>query len=209
LPGTKILDYLALALLLAPAEKGGELFFKHEPILTTDFAEFTVFCIIVGGLLLACSRYWQNWRASGGRVEKIFRFLDNSLFGRAIIILFVMLVSSGVFLLTGGSSGAAPDFNSYVSFENVIDKHFYNERVILDGKSFEDCTFENATFVYNGTAPVHMKNIKILGTKIFASDNVGVASAAAILYGLGVLPPTTRLLNLPASSHIEPPHQGD
>jgi hypothetical protein len=36
---------------------------------------------------------------------------------------------------------------------HVLNQHFTEERVVLDGKHFEDCTFENCDLVYRGGVP--------------------------------------------------------
>lgn len=35
----------------------------------------------------------------------------------------------------------------------ILNQHFTGERVVLDGKHFEDCTFENCDLVYRGGVP--------------------------------------------------------
>jgi len=37
--------------------------------------------------------------------------------------------------------------------EEVYDQRFAGERVVLDGKHFEDCRFDTCTLVYRGGAP--------------------------------------------------------
>lgn len=37
----------------------------------------------------------------------------------------------------------------------VQDQQFVGERVVLDGKHFEDCRFENCDLVYKGGVPPH------------------------------------------------------
>jgi len=44
-----------------------------------------------------------------------------------------------------------PTTNWHEPLKPIVSKHFKNEAVGLDGKSFIDCTFENVTFVYQGT----------------------------------------------------------
>ncbi len=44
--------------------------------------------------------------------------------------------------------------------------NFRNERVELDGKLFDHCTFENVTFVYDGLAPSGLKASTILPGKL-------------------------------------------
>jgi hypothetical protein len=46
----------------------------------------------------------------------------------------------------------SPNWGSY-KYEDVYNHPFANETVRLDGKRFLGCTFDNVTFVYQGTAP--------------------------------------------------------
>ncbi|WP_263786228.1 DUF5067 domain-containing protein [Salinibacter grassmerensis] len=39
--------------------------------------------------------------------------------------------------------------------EDVVGQSFASERVVLDGKRFEDCTFDTCTLVYGGGSPPH------------------------------------------------------
>src|SRR4051794_17438943 len=43
----------------------------------------------------------------------------------------------------------------------IVNRTFRNETVELDGKNFVDCSFENVTFLYNGTTPTGFSNCKI------------------------------------------------
>src|SRR6266849_245470 len=42
--------------------------------------------------------------------------------------------------------------------ETIQDRVYTNERVELDGKMYEHCTFNNVTFVFHGTGPVGFRN---------------------------------------------------
>src|SRR5271154_4485970 len=48
--------------------------------------------------------------------------------------------------------------------ELVVNKEISNQEVILDGKSFQDCTFNNVTFIYKGTAPFLLTHNHLNGT---------------------------------------------
>jgi hypothetical protein len=61
-------------------------------------------------------------------------------------------------------------WNRYQKKE-VAHKTFTNENVVLDGKSFLDCTFENATLTYNGTAPFNFEGNAAKGSVVIHSDN--------------------------------------
>lgn len=67
----------------------------------------------------------------------------------------------------------------------VSDQAFVNERVILDGHSYNHCTFDNVKFVYNGGV-FELKNSKI-GSYWIASDDRKIDAAIGALNGLGAL----------------------
>lgn len=70
---------------------------------------------------------------------------------------------------------------------SVVGKAFRNERVILDGKSYSHCIFENVTFVYNGTTTIQFSNNKILGSAWYASDNPAVLGTLGWMRGFGLV----------------------
>jgi hypothetical protein len=92
--------------------------------------------------------------------------------------------------------------------ELVSGKTFRNERVILDAHSYSRCTFENITFVYNGTTPIQLNNNTFSGTRRFASDNQSVTGAWLLFIGMGVTIPGITLEDVPSSSKIETPRPG-
>ncbi len=69
----------------------------------------------------------------------------------------------------------------------VIGKTFTNEKVIIDGYSYRDCTFNNVTFVYNGTTTIQLSNCKINGFQL-TSENVAVEGAFMLMAALVKLP---------------------
>lgn len=79
---------------------------------------------------------------------------------------------------------------------------FVNETVVLDRRYFIDPTFDNVTFVYNGTGPVGMDNPKFIGHPVvnirFGSKNKVVTQTMAISDTLAVAVGcrTVELLNL-------------
>jgi hypothetical protein len=89
---------------------------------------------------------------------------------------------------------SAADWNAY-KLVAVNGKHFRNQKVVLDGKFFSHCTFENVTFEYNGTAPASMTNNIIAGTRILTSTNQGIDLVVHILKdGLHYIPDTMQYL---------------
>jgi len=71
--------------------------------------------------------------------------------------------------------------------ETIAGKHYFNERVVLDGKSFKDCYFTNVTFVFNGTKPFSLTDSHFIGRPVATSENPVVMGSFVFLRGLAVL----------------------
>jgi hypothetical protein len=75
----------------------------------------------------------------------------------------------------------------------IFRQNYKNETVQLDGKNFIECTFENVTFIYQGTRPLQMINCKKLPEKGFwvtvQTDNPVVFTALSIMSATGVTSP--------------------
>jgi hypothetical protein len=77
-----------------------------------------------------------------------------------------------------------PTPNWHEPLKPIVTKHFQNETVELDGKSFIDCTFEKVTFVYQGTMPAQFTNCSRPnheGGYIFRSSNPVVQVTCGII----------------------------
>lgn len=46
-----------------------------------------------------------------------------------------------------------PDHKGESKREEVLDHSFADERVVIDGTHFEDCTFDTCTLIYRGGVP--------------------------------------------------------
>lgn len=66
--------------------------------------------------------------------------------------------------------------------------HFINETVVLDGKSYWNCTFENVTFRYNGTAPFQITECKAKGTWGMDSRNHAINDLLGFMQYMGFIP---------------------
>lgn len=88
-------------------------------------------------------------------------------------------------------------YNRNASLRLITDKSFRSERVVIDGKEFRDCSFDNVTIVYNGTAPVKMIGNRFSGDLIMTTDNPAIGSAEGVLSGLGFMPKTYRISDEP------------
>lgn len=85
-----------------------------------------------------------------------------------------LMTSSGAKRALANPSIHFPTPNWHEPFRSIINKHFKNETVELDGKSFHDCAFENVTFVYHGTRQTQFINCSRPNHGcgyIFQSDN--------------------------------------
>lgn len=71
------------------------------------------------------------------------------------------------------------------SFQTVVDKHFKGETVVLDGRTFTGCTFENVEFVYHGRQGFQMTYSKFLSSPLtIRTDN---QAAFMLLHWIGTI----------------------
>jgi hypothetical protein len=89
---------------------------------------------------------------------------------------------------------------------HVQNKTFRNEVVELDGRHYDECTFINVTFVYQGTANVKFTHNHISGFGI-STDDPSVSGTMATLKGLGLIRPDVPLLykDWKPNEYINPP----
>jgi hypothetical protein len=122
----------------------------------------------------------------------------------------VVAVLFTIILVTYGKRNKMSEENfGDIPLQGVNDKLFLNETVILDGKSYADCTFQNVTFVFNGTSRFAFSHNRIIGPFALQTDNAAVAWTTIWLKGLGLLgdiPLTAGDKNKPIEG-LEPPKQ--
>lgn len=75
----------------------------------------------------------------------------------------------------------------------VLNKTFVNERIVIDGKSFSGCRFENVKMVYNGTAPFDLSKNDFFGPIIITSDKPQMMGLLIILKELKFLKDDLRI----------------
>jgi hypothetical protein len=98
--------------------------------------------------------------------------------------------------------------NEHLNEENykpiaIVGKTFRNEIVPLDGYAYSDDTFENVTFVYNGTTPLQFTH-NTVGGFVMKSDNPAINYVLAMLYGFGLLDKNKEFI-MPAGTKIDSP----
>jgi len=77
-------------------------------------------------------------------------------------------------------------FRKSVQSTPIVGQHFNNTRIILDGRVYDHCIFENVEFVWNG-AVFHIVNSEIKGTRRFGTTNPTVLTTVDILKFLSLL----------------------
>jgi hypothetical protein len=125
--------------------------------------------------------------------------------GLGFVPLALLILSGAVFLLQRlgvlphGGKGKTPEVYPFAwrgpgtALIPVVREKFFNTKVLLDGHSYTQCTFENVTFVYNGTAIFQLSRNKMVGSMMFTSDNPAVEGTFLLLQGLGILPADFRV----------------
>jgi hypothetical protein len=88
--------------------------------------------------------------------------------------------------------------------EIVYGKSFRNEKVEIDGKSFQKCTFTNVTFVFHGLAPFDCINCQIDGSRWVESDSDSVAGAWMLIKFMDFMKPDAPLLKNDAGGNPTP-----
>ena len=77
--------------------------------------------------------------------------------------------------------------------EQVVGNQYRNEVVVLDGKQFVKCAFENVTFKFNGTAPSAMIDCLRTRTSRFSTDNPAILNWTELLLSMKAFMPTIQL----------------
>jgi hypothetical protein len=123
------------------------------------------------------------------------------------IPLFLLLITTGIFLSKQfGWIGSSPkkadrttlsqqDWNK-IPKTAIVGKTFAHENVVLDGHSYNKCTFIKVTFVYNGTAPFDLIDCKIEKPYLVASSRPNIEAYFVLLKELGYISPDKRIINM-------------
>lgn len=119
---------------------------------------------------------------------------SNSVIG---LIIFGGLIASGTSLYFNLVRQCPYSYDYSQQRERIVGRRFANEVIILDGHSYDHCSFENVTFKYNGTRPFDLTNNDIRGVVRLQSDNPAVGATAVMLKGLGLTPETFEIMEGP------------
>ena len=97
--------------------------------------------------------------------------------------------------------------------EVVVGHKFVNERVVLDGKSYRTCTFENVTFVYEGRAPFDFIQNSVKGSiNVDVGASQSLSNLTMFMKAIGMIAPSSAIVlgpeRLPYDPHSKfPPEQ--
>lgn len=126
---------------------------------------------------------------------------SNTTSAVAVLAAIVLTVLIGGFFLGRLSVSPSKDdidlqgFHDPTRHIKVIGKKFSNQRVPIDGYHYEDCTFTNVTFVYNGKSGFGFKHNELNGGYIVDTDNPSINAAIALYKGLSVIRKDVPLLD--------------
>jgi len=144
-----------------------------QPVVTTMLAHYANFAQVLGFIIYVVLTLIDWWP----KME--FKINRHTL---ALACLVLALVAWGTSYLiektktTQQEADGAPTQTSldWASYKKtvIINKHFRNERIVLDGKSFSNCIFDNVSFEWNGTAPFDLVGNTISdSSRVLASNN--------------------------------------
>jgi hypothetical protein len=123
------------------------------------------------GLVLALAAFFGvDWQSLKGNASTSKR-------RRARAIMAVVLIVGSLGLSSfGWYSSSHPNVAAWRSanVETVYAKSFLNETVVLDGKTFDHCHFENVKLLYHGLGPVRFNQSDFKGEVYFGSDNIAI-----------------------------------
>lgn len=122
---------------------------------------------------------WLGWKPQLGTmhippIPPLQFFLSGSCFlFLAITWLVIFRSRSSVTRKTAASDWREP-FH-HLPRESINNRAYVNESIELDGKSFRDCSFENVTFMFRGTAPAEfLGNTRVEGGFSLNTDDPAI-----------------------------------
>jgi len=85
-PGTKILDYIGLGLLLAPPAVVVEIYLRGDTVEWRKSVIAVIACWVAGGLVVWASHGWQAWRTTNNRLPPHLAKFESRVWGKAVIV---------------------------------------------------------------------------------------------------------------------------
>jgi hypothetical protein len=100
-----------------------------------------------------------------------------------------------------------PDVNA--KREIIKGKTFDNERVVIDGKDYQDCVFRNVTFKYNGTTPIGFDHNQVEFGSYFETDNRAISNAVILLQQIAIIPASVPMRDMDRGGFQPPPQNAE
>jgi hypothetical protein len=102
------------------------------------------------------------------------------------VISILVILSWAAFGLDYYDRHTLPELSdNYANYTKVQGVDFSHETVLLDGKEFLNCHFDDVLFKWNATAPTRLIDVTVTGKETrFTSDNIVVANVQLLLAGL-------------------------
>jgi|HubBroStandDraft_6_1064221.scaffolds.fasta_scaffold341169_2 hypothetical protein len=146
-------------------------------------AIFTIGCFVLAGLTLLATVSPFPWRRKQG--EEVSPL--HSAHRNHWIVVTLVLGFLAASVTTWFALHPRQPFDSTGHFVVVRDRVFINEKVVVDGKDFIDCTFRQVTFVYNGTAYFSMSHSNIIRPIQVETSSDPVTGTIIFLRAIGYL----------------------
>jgi hypothetical protein len=120
-----------------------------------------------------------------GITPRVLNGVTNMIKKRWAVVAIALIVGSfcfsiyGMYLVHGQESRRGVRKDQWAAFvkEEVRDRAFKNERVVLDGHRFVHCNFEHVTLVFNGTAPFDLIENSITMPVVLNSEDPAINGA--------------------------------
>ena len=162
--------------------------------------------IFVGFLYLAIVLVWWallslDWIGHFPLIRGKQVFLSSAILSATAVVAIAVLSFHFIHPTTEFPYKSKPEASKYITHQTFI-----NETVPLDDIGYSDCTFENVTFSYDGTTPIHFTHNVIRGSIMISTNNHAVFGMGALLKGLGMENASVKLLmHKKTTENIEAP----
>jgi hypothetical protein len=146
-----------------------------------EVSQILSFIMLMWPMVVKTYNDLSTWRSWGFWQAKIF----------PLIALIVLILSTGYLHWFAMPDRKPHVFSDWAAMAQQIVPEprtkFLNEVVTLDGKAFANCSFENVTFRFNGTAPFRIDNCTRTGMWAWDSRNGAINELLGFLQAQGFM----------------------
>jgi hypothetical protein len=128
----------------------------------------------------------QVVKVSSGFAQQMHAVVANSYWAfapLALVLLAIIILTGRELSWIARKAPLQAAFDPNAKLEQIFKKIYHNQAVILDGKEFVDCTFDNVTLFYQGDAPFLLTDAHFpAGSHVrFGSNNPAIKIAAGLI----------------------------